>query len=242
MSKQASGTLVGGNIGTISEGSPYSDIGQQKPVMTEEEIQYQENHSNRIRHELEMREVMHQNECRLIEELFGVKLGKHTETDKSCHIWQDISILTGEKENHEVELIDDPTSQVGQSFSSQTSMGLASNEGKEFRLMKLKNAIDFQHIKTSNEAYEVLDHEITNEATLVQYLRRIKRNLRSSQTGKVLGISDAQVRKVIEAEKEHDARNVHYYDGNPSLPTTREITKDEYEKLKVANIKKYKKN
>lgn len=192
------------------------------------------------RKKLEGRELMHKNECRLLEELYGIKLGENTKTDKSCHIWQDVSILTGGKVSTPKTHIDDPTSQVGQAFSSKTSMGLASNEGKEFRLMKLKNAIDYQHIKTSNEAYEVLGHEVTNEQTLVQYLRQIKRNLRSSQTGKVLGMSDAQVRKAIEIEKEKDAKHLHYYDGDPSLPTTREISFEEYEQLKSENILKYK--
>lgn len=235
------GTLVGEQA-TIGFDDPNNILGRQDVVKTDDELAYEQDNANRIRRSIETRENIHNHQCRFLEQLYGIKFGKSSESDMSCHIWQDISILTGEYQRPSQKVDEDDTrNQIGQAYSSQTAMGLSANEGKERRLMVLRNAIDYHHIKTSNEAYEFLNHEVTNEKTLIQYLKQIKRNLRSSVDGKVLGLSDVMVQKAIQQEKERDAQNTHYYDGDPSLPTTKEISAEEYEKLKIANIKKYKK-
>lgn len=190
--------------------------------------------------DLEMSKLLRENERRRLSEFYGIEFKPSSDLDRSCHIWQDEAVLKGEKTQSTGKFIDDKSYQNGQQLSSQNNMGLASNEGKEQRLLILKTAIDYHHIKTSAEAYEVLNHEVSNEQTLIQYLRKIRRNLRSSETGKILGLSDQAVRKAIAEEQEKDAKNIHYYDGDPALPTTNRISKLEYDRLKAENIKKHK--
>lgn len=190
--------------------------------------------------ELQMSKELRENERRKLSEFYGIEFKPSSDLDRSCHIWQDKAVLRGEKTQSTGRFIDDKSYQNGQQLSSQNNMGLASNEGKEQRLLILKTAIDYHHIKTSAEAYEALNHEVSNEQTLIQYLRKIRRNLRSSETGKILGLSDQAVRKAIAEEQEKDAKNIHYYDGDPALPTTNRISKLEYDRLKAENIKEYK--